>query len=333
MAYSKKIRKYLLILLIAGWAITLAYKHFSLKTPEKHLYHDNRILMGTFWEVTSPVKEASGIVFTEVARLEQLLSKYNPTSEISILNRTGKLKVSPDTFYVIKKSKEFYQLTDGAFDITVEPLVELWGFTPLAVPAKAGAGLLTGFPTQETKVPPTDEKIKFTLKMIGSDKIVLHENNFVVEFKLSEMKIDLGGIAKGFALDCAVKKLKKNNINNCLINAGGQVYALGNKFASPWKIAIKDPRKPGVSGTLELKNQSASTSGDYEQFFLKNGKRYCHIIDPKTGYPVNSGITSVTIIDDSSLNADALSTAVFISGEDGVEMLKNKFPETKFYIK
>ena len=315
MAYSKKIRKYLLILLIAGWAITLAYKHFSHKVPEKHLYHDNRILMGTFWEVTSPVKEASGIVFTEVARLEQLLSKYNPTSEISILNRTGKLKVSPDTFYVIKKSKEFYQLTDGAFDITVEPLVELWGFSNL-----------------KTKVPTTEE-INSTLKIIGSDKIILHENDSVVEFKFPKMKIDLGGIAKGFALDYAIKELKKNNINNCLINAGGQVYALGNKFASPWKIAIKDPRKPGVSGTLELKNQSASTSGDYEQFFLKNGKRYCHIIDPKTGYPVNSGITSVTIIDDSSLNADALSTAVFISGEDGVEMLKNKFSETKFYIK
>ncbi|MDO9572436.1 MAG: FAD:protein FMN transferase [Candidatus Omnitrophota bacterium] len=315
MAYSKKIRKYLLILLIAGWAITLAYKHFSLQIPEKHLYHDNRILMGTFWEVTSPVKEASGIVFTEVARLEQLLSKYNPTSEISILNRTGKLKVSSDTFYIIKKSKEFYQLTDGAFDITIAPLVELWGFSNL-----------------KTKVPTTEE-INSTLKIIGSDKIILHKNDSVVEFKLPKMKIDLGGIAKGFALDCAIKKLKENKINSCLINAGGQVYALGNKFSSTWKIAIKNPRKPSVLETLELNNQSVSTSGDYEQFFLKDGKRYCHIINSKTGYPVNSGVTSVTIIDDSGLNADALSTAVFTLGEDGVEMLKKKFPETKFYIK
>lgn len=315
MAYSKKIRKYLLILLIAGWAITLAYKHFSLQIPEKHLYHDNRILMGTFWEVTSPVKEASGIVFTEVARLEQLLSKYNPTSEISILNRTGKLKVSSDTFYIIKKSKEFYQLTDGAFDITIAPLVELWGFSNL-----------------KTKVPTTEE-INSTLKIIGSDKIILHENDSMVEFKLPKMKIDLGGIAKGFALDCAIKKLKENKINSCLINAGGQVYALGNKFSSPWKIAIKNPRKPSVLETLELNNQSVSTSGDYEQFFLKDEKRYCHIINSKTGYPVNSGVTSVTIIDDSGLNADALSTAVFILGEDRVEMLKKKFPKTKFYIK
>ena len=128
-----------------------------------------------------------------------------------------------------------------------------------------------------------------------------------------------------------IKELKKNNINNCLINAGGQVYALGNKFASPWKIAIKDPRKSSALETLELLNQSASTSGGYEQFFLKNGKRYCHIINPKTGYPVDSGIFSVTVIDNSALTADALSTAAFILGKEGVEMLMKKFPETEFF--
>ncbi len=313
MAYSKKTRKYLLILLIAGWAITLIYKHYAPqinKQPEQ-LYHNNRILMGTFWEVTSPAKQASAIVFAEVERLEQLFSKYIPTSEVSILNRTGKLKVSPDTFYIIKKSKEFYQLTDGAFDITVAPLVELWGFSNL-----------------KTKVP-TAEEINSTLKVIGSDKIILQENNSVVEFKLPEMKIDLGGIAKGYALDCAIKKLKENKINSCLINAGGQVYALGNKFSSPWKIAIKNPRKPGVLETLELNNQSASTSGDYEQFFLKDGKRYCHIINPKTGYPAEAQITSVTIIADQGLTADALSTAIFVLGKKRGEVLAKQFTNIK----
>ena len=307
MAYSKKIRKYLLILLLTGWAITLIYRHNSPQRDEdqKRLYRDNRLLMGTFWEVTSPEKKASSIVFAEASRLEQLFSKYNPTSEISLLNHTGKLKVSPETFQLIKKSKEFYQLTDGAFDITVAPLVELWGFT-----------------RHETEIP-ADEKIKSTLLLIGSDKIILHEDNSVVEFMLPQMKIDLGAIAKGFALDCAVKKLKKNNINSCLINAGGQVYALGDKFGAPWKIAIKNPREPGISETLELKNQSASTSGDYEQFFLKNGKRYSHIINPKTGYPIDTQTHSVTIIADNGLTADALSTAIFILGKDkGAELLK-----------
>lgn len=314
--YSAKTRKYLLLLLILGWAITLAYKYFSYqinKQPEQ-LYHNNRILMGTFWEVTSPDKQASAIVFAEVERLEQLFSKYKEDSEISRLNRTGELKVSLDTFQIIKKSKEFYQLTDGAFDITVSPLVELWGFTK-----------------QKPEVP-NDEKIKSALLLVGSDKIILHEKDSVVEFKLSGMKIDLGGIAKGYALDCAVKKLKENNIASCLINAGGQVYALGDKFAKPWKIAIKNPRKSGVLETLVLLNQSASTSGDYEQFFWKNGKRYAHIINPKTGYPVDSLIHSITIIANNGITADALSTAIFVLGKTKGEELLKKIPKTRIII-
>ncbi len=308
MAYSLKTRKILLALLIIGWGAIFIYQVFGqLKLP-RHLYHDNRLLMGTFWEVISADRKAGAIVFSEASRIEQLLSKYIESSEISRLNRTGKLKVSPDTFYIIKKSKEFWQLSNGAFDITVAPIVALWGFS-----------------NQEYLVP-SDKEIKSVLKLIGSDKIILHEKNYVVEFKLPGMRIDLGGIAKGFALDCAVKKLKENNINSCLINAGGQVYALGEKFGTPWKIAIKNPREPEISGTLELKNKSASTSGDYEQFFFKAGRRYCHIINPKTGYPADSRLVSVTVIMDEGLTADALSTAIFILGKEKGEKLLEKFP-------
>ena len=262
--------------------------------------------MGTFWEVTSPSKEAAGIVFTEASRIEQLLSKYIEESEVSRLNRLGKLKVSPDTFYIIKKSKDFCQLTQGAFDITVGPLVDLWGFT-----------------NQKHQVPSSD-KIKAALKLVGSDKIILHEFDNVIEFKLPGMKVDLGAIAKGFALDCAVKKLKENNINSCLINAGGQVYALGDKFGQAWKVAIRGAAKSEIAGALELKNQSVSTSADYEQFFFKDGRRYGHIINPKTGYPVDSKIVSVTVIADTGLDADALSTGIFVLGKTkGQELLKN----------
>jgi len=271
--------------------------------------------MGTFWEVTSPDKKASQIVFNEVNRLDQLLSKYNPRSEISILNRTGKLKVSSDTFYLIKKSKEFWQISDGAFDISVASLVDLWGFSD-----------------KKTKIP-TDKEIQLTLALVGSDKIILQENNSMVEFKLPGMKIDLGAIAKGYALDCAVKKLKESKINSCLINAGGQVYALGEKFSSPWKIAIKNPRQPGNLEVLTLKDQSSSTSGDYQQYFQVNNKRYSHIINPKTGYPVDSKINSVTVIDKSGLNADALSTTIFILGTKEIKRLLTEFPDTKIYIK
>jgi len=314
MAFSPRIRRYLVILLLIGWGISLSYLALHHKRPnlprEKtvQLYRDNRLLMGTFWEVLSPDKRAGSIVFAEAKRIENLLSKYIPDSEISRLNRSGSLKVSPDTFYIIKKAKELCQASAGAFDITVAPLVDLWGFT-----------------NRQYKLP-AEDSIKNTLKLVGCDKIILHEKDNVVEFKFPGMKIDLGAIGKGFAIDCAVKILKENNINSCLINAGGQVYALGEKSGSPWKVAIQNPRKPEITGTLELKDKSVSTSGDYEQFFFENGKRYCHIIDPKTGYPVTSGVSSITVVTDSGLEADALSTAVFVLGKNRGEELLKKFP-------
>ncbi|MFA4993387.1 MAG: FAD:protein FMN transferase [Candidatus Omnitrophota bacterium] len=315
MAFSPKIRKYLVFFLIIGWAASLSCivwrsrKQNQPRQEPAQLYRNNRLLMGTFWEVISPDKEASSIVFLEAERIENLLSKYILNSEISRLNRTGRLSLSPDTFYIIKKAKEFWQDSDGAFDITVAPLVDIWGFS-----------------SQRYRVP-DEGLIKTTLKLVGCDKIILHEENNVVEFKFPGMKIDLGAIGKGFAVDRAVNKLKENNIDNCLINAGGQIYALGEKSGSPWKIAIQNPSKPEISATLELKDKSASTSGDYEQFFFEDGKRYCHIIDPKTGYPVTSEISSVTVIADSGLEADALSTAIFVLGKKRGEELLKKFPQ------
>jgi len=319
MAFSEKTRRYLIAFLILGWSITLIY-YFQRTNPSRHLlktkqlYRDNRLLMGTIWEVTSPNKQAAGTVFSEASRIEQLLSKYIPSSEISQLNQLGKLKVSSETFYVIKKSQEFYFLTQGAFDITVAPLVDLWGFT-----------------NKDFQVP-SDDKIRATLKLIGNDKIILHQKDNVVEFKIPGMRIDLGAIAKGFALDCAVRKLKENKIDNCLINAGGQVYALGDKFKEPWKVVIQGARKAEFTGTLELKNRSASTSGDYQQFFSIGNKRYCHIIDPRTGYPAQAGIISVTVIADSGLEADALSTSIFVLGKQKAQILATKFNNLKIKI-
>ena len=319
MAFSAKTRRYLIAFLILGWSITLIYYLLRTNPPKsllktKQLYRDNRLLMGTIWKVTSPDKQAGAIVFSEASRIEQLLSKYIPGSEISQFNRLGKLKVSAETFYVIKKSQELYHLSQGAFDITVAPLVDLWGFT-----------------NQEFQVP-SDDKIHAVLKLVGSDKIILHEKDNVVEFKIPGMKIDLGAIAKGFALDCAVKRLKENNINSCLINAGGQVYALGDKSGTPWKIAIQGARKAEFAGTLELKNKSASTSGDYQQYFLIGKKRYCHILNPKTGYSAESGIISVTVIADSALEADALSTAAFVLGKERAKTLATKFNNLEIKI-
>jgi len=319
MAFSAKIRKYLVIFLIIGWSTALIYpvlRSRLLKFPlkSKQLYRDNRLLMGTFWQVISPDKQASAIVFEEAGRIEQLLSKYIQTSEISQLNRRGKLKVSAETFYIINKAQELWLNTSGAFDITIAPLVDLWGFTD-----------------QNFQVPSAD-KIQALLRLIGSDKIILHEKDSVVEFKIPGMKIDLGGIAKGFALDCVVKKLKENNIHSCLINAGGQVYALGDRFGKNWKIAIRGARKVEIAATLELKDKSVSTSGDYQQYFLIGDKRYCHILNPRTGNPAESGISSVTVIANTGLEADALSTAVFVLGKEKAKELTTKFNHAEIKI-
>jgi thiamine biosynthesis lipoprotein len=280
----------------------------------KQLYRDNRVMMGTIIEVTSPEKKAPAIVFNEIKRIEDLLSRYKADSEVSRLNRSGKLKVSPDTFYIIKKSKEFWQASNGAFDITVAPLVDLWGFTD-----------------KKYHLPSQDE-INPIMNLVGSDKIILQENDNVIEFGVAGMKIDLGGIAKGYALDCAADKLRKAGIKSCLINAGGQVYCLGDKFGNPWRIAMVDPSGKGFAGVLGLKNKSASTSGDYEQFFIKDNKRYAHILDPKTGSPADSGVAAVTVVAKDGLTADALSTAIFVLGKEKGKALAKRFPGTEVKI-
>jgi thiamine biosynthesis lipoprotein len=280
----------------------------------RSMYKDSRVMMGTFVEVVSPDRNAAKIAFAEIKRIEDLLSKYELDSEVSRLNKSGKLNVSPDTLYIIKKAKEFWLITDGAFDITVGPLMDLWGFTD-----------------KKYRLPQKPE-IESALNLVGSDKIIIDESKNVVEFKLPGMKIDLGGVAKGYALDCAAKKLKENNIKSCLINAGGQVYCLGAKSAKPWKVAIKSPRSSDITEYLQLQDQSAATSGDYEQYFVKDDKRYMHILNPKTGYPADKGIISVTVIAPSGLTADALSTSIFVLGKAKGLSLAERFLDVEVKI-
>lgn len=280
----------------------------------QQLYKDSRVMMGTFVEVTSPDKKAVDIAFAEIKRIENLLSKYDPDSEVAKLNKSARLIVSSDTFYVIKKAKDFWLISNGAFDITVSPLMDLWGFT------------------DKRYYLPTDEEIKSVLNLVGSDKIILHEGDNVIEFSLANMQIDLGAIAKGYAVDCAIKRLIKEGIRSCLINAGGDIYCLGDRFGRPWKVAIRDPRRKGISDYLELKDEAIATSGDYEQYFIEKQRRYSHIFNPKTGYPADSGLLSVTVIASDCLTADALATSIFVLGKEKGRALLEKFPEVKVKI-
>jgi thiamine biosynthesis lipoprotein len=273
------------------------------------LYKDTQVMMGTFVEVISPDKQAAAIVFNEIKRIGKLLSKYDPQSEISQLNKLGKLKVSPETFFILTKSILFYKQTNGAFDVTVGPLLDVWGFT------------------DKKYILPDKSKIKQAMQFVGSDKIVLNEVDSVVKFNSPGVEIDLGAIAKGFAVDCAVEKLKGAGVKSCLINAGGQIYCLGERFGKPWKVAIKNPRGQGNAGYLDLVNKAVATSGDYESYFEVAGKRYMHIFDPRTGFPAESGAICVTVIAPDGLTADALATAIMVLGKEKSDAIVKQYPE------
>ncbi|MBM3243608.1 MAG: FAD:protein FMN transferase [Candidatus Omnitrophica bacterium] len=307
-------RKIAITVIIVSCLFLGLYSFYQANSPKELLYTDKWIAMGTFVEIISPDKRASHIVLNELTRIEKLLSKYDRDSEIFQLNQKGRIKASPETFYITRRALEFYSLSNGVFDITIGPLSDLWGFTD-----------------KDYRVP-SELKLKETLKLIGSDKIILREKDNVIQFKLPKMKVDLGAVAKGFAVDCAVKRLKELGIESCLINLGGQVYCLGKKLSKPWRVAVRDPRGKGVSRYLRLTDKAVSTSAEYEQSFKAAAKEYGHIFDPKTGYPVQKELLSVTVVAPDSLTADFLSTTIFALGKDEGEALAKNFDGVEVII-
>jgi len=288
-------RKFILSLLILSLAFGCG----------KPLYKSKQVMMGTFVEVVSPDERAAKIAFAEIKRVENLLSCYITDSEVSRLNRDGQIKASPETIYVVRRAGEFYLASSRVFDITIGPLMELWGFRD-----------------NEHRVP-SDEEIQITLGKIGFDKVQISDN--IIKFKTRGVKIDLGGIAKGFAVDCAIDKLREAGIESALINAGGDIYCLGDKAGRPWKVAIRNPRSSGAAGYLEIKDKAVATSGNYEQYFVHRGIRYTHIIDPRSGKPVKAQASSTTVIASDCLTADALATSTFILGKERGEKLAQQF--------
>lgn len=272
------------------------------------LYHETEIAMGTFVEVVSADPRAAAITFREFRRLDKIFSLYDETSELSRLNKTGELHVSDDLFEVVKKAKEAYVKTDGAFDATVGPLALLW--------KKA---------IRDGRLP-DDSEVRRALSRVGMDKVALDEVSRTISLA-SGVMLDLGGIAKGYAVDKAVAKLREAGINSALVNAGGNMFCLGKNQGRPWRVGIRDPRIAHyLKGKIALEDRGVSTSGDYEQFFIRDKKRYSHIIDIKTGYPADSGIVSATVTAPDAMTADILSTTLVVTGKErGFSVLK-RFP-------
>lgn len=284
---------------------------FAIGCFQKPYHKEARLMLGTIVEITCQDQIAIASAFKEIEKIDKIANNFDPNSEISRFNAAGKIQASPDLLNMVRASLKYYTLSQGAFDITVGPLVNIWK-EKIREAENKSRGLTL----------PAENQIKKALSLVGSNKISLNSNESSIRFTQSGMSIDLGAIAKGYAADQAVKRLKELGVQSALVNAGGNIYCLGRKGSRKWRIGIRHPRKPDeIAFYLDLENQAVATSGDYEQFFILDKKRYSHIIDPKTGYPVDNKLSSVTIIAPDAAASDGLSTIVFVLGkEKGLEL-------------
>lgn len=258
--------------------------------------------MDTYMTVTAYGKNAENGVnkaVDEINRLETVLSAEKQESDIYKLNETGSGTLSTDTKNIVSRALEINKTTNGAFDISIYPLMVKWGFT-----------------TQKYNVPSKNEISKL-LKDVDSSKIIFDEKSGNIKLK-ENMKIDLGGIAKGYTSNRVMQIFKECGVKSGLVSLGGNVQALGTKTdGTAWQIAIENPDKSSdYIGVVSVKDKAVITSGGYERYFEKNGKTYHHILDPETGYPAESGVKSVTIVSDDGTLADALSTSLFVMGKE-----------------
>lgn len=247
-----------------------------------------------------------------ILNINNLMSLQLPGSELSEINRNAGIKpvkVSDDTFNVIEKSLKYSKLTNGKFDVTVGPLTSMWNIG-----------------NDKARVP-SESEIKAALPLVNYKDIVLNKNNKTVFLKKKGMKIDLGGIAKGYCADKVAQYLEKNGVKDAIINLGGNIYVMGqNDQRKDFVVGIQNPDKQSTEsmGSLQLANKSVVTSGIYERFIEKDGKLYHHMLNPSTGYPFDNNLNSVTIISDRSIDGDALSTSIYGLGlVDGMKKVKS----------
>lgn len=260
-------------------------------------------------------KDAERISTEVMQRLNEIeadMTINKPGGEINELNKASGeeyVELGTDTLYVLDKAKQFSKSSTGAFDVTVGPLVKAWGIF-----------------LDNPRIPPKGE-IEDLLGLVNYNSIVVEKDHNRAKLEKKGQIVDVGGIAKGYAGDEALEIYKKNGVKSAFISLGGNIAALGGKpDGSPWKIGVRNPRGPEGTyiGIVSVKDKAVVSSGDYERYFEQDGKRYHHILDPKTGYPAKAGLIGTTIVADLSIDADALSTATFVLGLDrGMELVES----------
>jgi FAD:protein FMN transferase len=275
-------------------------------TYPSNLYKYHQVAMGTVIEITliaddeEAANKASLQAFQEIKRIETLMSPWLDSSDVTRINRSAgkeRVKVSPETFEVIQKAQEISELSEGGFDITIGPLTELWR------------------EARKKTIPPSIEEVKEKLGLVNFKNIGIDPEGKVF-LKKKDMAIDLGGIAKGYAVDRAFELLKSLGYKNLIVNAGGDLRVGGLKNNQPWSIGIQNPRESQkILARISVSDMAVATSGDYERFFIHEGKRYHHIFNPRDGFPTE-GCQSVTIVTKDCITADGLATAVFVLGSE-----------------
>ncbi len=259
-------------------------------------------------------------VIERINEIDDQMSAFKTESDISKIGKNagnGFQPVHADTFELIRRAVEFGCLSEGAFDITIRPLVELWDIN------KKGDFI------------PSDLEIQKALRFVHYQDINLDDKTQGVSLKRQGQSIDLGGIAKGFAADEAKRILLKNRIHSAVINLGGNIITVGKRpDGKPWQIGIQNPlASRGVYlGVVSAANKTIVTSGSNEQFFIKDGVRYHHILDPRTGKPAQSSLLSVTALCSNSTDADALTTALFVLGPEKSVPLLNKMKADAIFV-
>ena len=318
---GKKIGGVIVVVFVACLIVVAIY--FS-AGPGKQVELDSghRLIMGTFARAVVIAKDSDAAekcienAFAQMKKVDDLMSDYKSDSEISSVNRDGfekAVQLSQSTYEVLQRSIEFSELTDGAFDVTVGPLVELF--------RKA----------KRKQVLPNQDEITAAKSKVGFEKLKLDGRNSTLQFTVEGMQLDVGGIAKGYAVDKAVETMQTHGAIGGMVDLGGDIRCFGAPFKGRehWVIGLQNPNVvedsagSGVLLKLKIANGAIATSGDYQQFVIIEGKRRSHIIDRKTGTSTE-GLSSVTIIADNATNADALATAVSVMGyEKGLELIEN----------
>ena len=277
-------------------------------------------IFGTFYTVTYQSEEnLQKEIVAELMKVDSALSMFNEQSIISHINRENGGEVNEMFMEVFRKAMEISKETDGAFDITVAPLVNAWGF---------------GFKNDEM---PTRHQVDSIRRFIGWKKVILEGNTI----KKSDRRVmlDCSAIAKGYGVDIVARLLKSKGIANYMVEIGGEIITSGiSPRRIPWKIGVIKPTDDTLSisnerqAVLNVTDKAMATSGNYRRFYYKGGKRYAHTIDPKTGYPVQHNILSATVLANDCTTADAYATSFMVMGLEGAKEILNHHPELMAYL-